>query len=68
MGLRYTGAGFLPGVPARDLSDNEAAQFGGSEYLIGTGLYTPSFEAKASRGGRDNKALIPDTEIKEEGE
>lgn len=68
MGLKWLGQAFIIGVPARDLTDAEVEEYGGAEYLTGTGLYEPSFEAKASRGGRENKALIPDAEIKEEGE
>jgi hypothetical protein len=37
--LIYTGGGWLPGVPARDLTADEAKQHGGIEYLISTGLY-----------------------------
>jgi hypothetical protein len=37
--LKYVGNGsFLPGVPARDLSDEEASKFG-EEGLIKSGLY-----------------------------
>jgi len=39
--LRYLGGGFLPGVPARDLTDDEVAQHGGAERLRATGLYAP---------------------------
>jgi hypothetical protein len=43
--LIYTGAGFLPGIPARDLTADEAKAHGGIDYLISTGLYRP-VEAK----------------------
>ena len=36
--LKYLGGGFIPGVPARDLSDQEAEKFG-EEGLIKSGLY-----------------------------
>lgn len=38
--LKYIGRGsFLPGVPSRDLNAEEVKRFGGSDYLIGSGLY-----------------------------
>lgn len=38
--LRYVGNGnWLPGVPARDLTDEEAACCGGAGALLATGLY-----------------------------
>ncbi len=37
--LKYIGDGFLPGVPARDLSADEAEQYGGVKALVATGLY-----------------------------
>jgi hypothetical protein len=44
--LKYIGQGsFLHGVPARDLSEAEAAQYGGEQKLIASGLY-----AKAEPG------------------
>jgi hypothetical protein len=38
--LRYVGKGFLRGVPARDLKDDEVARYGYS-YLVRSGLYIP---------------------------
>lgn len=37
--LRYTGSGFLPGVPARDLTEDEVKQYG-KVRLLRTGLYS----------------------------
>lgn len=38
--LKYSGKGsHLPGIPARDLSDDEVRKFGGEQKLISTGLY-----------------------------
>lgn len=37
--LIYVGGGWLPGVPARDLTASEVEQYGGADYLISTGLY-----------------------------
>lgn len=51
--LRYIGHGFLPGVPARDLTDAEVEQFG-RESLIASGLYIP-VEDKALRPQRETK-------------
>lgn len=36
--LRYKGGGFLRGVPARDLKDDEVAKWG-ANYLVRSGLY-----------------------------
>ena len=38
--LKYIGGGFLRGVPARDLKDDEVRRFGFS-YLVRSGLYVP---------------------------
>lgn len=38
MALKYKGIGFIPGIPARDLTDDEVYQFGEIP-LINTGLY-----------------------------
>lgn len=40
--LVYVGDGFLPGVPARDLSADEVELYGGVEALLATGLYQES--------------------------
>jgi len=36
--LKYKGGGFLPNVPARDLTDEEVKQYG-KDRLIKSGLY-----------------------------
>lgn len=51
--LRYIGSGFIPGVPARDLTDAEAAQYG-QDRLIASGLYILA-EDKAARPQRETK-------------
>jgi hypothetical protein len=39
-GLKYiSDGGFLPGIPARDLTADEVEQNGGREWLLSTGLY-----------------------------
>ena len=37
--LIWKGTGFLPNIPARDLTDEEAKQFGGERSLLASGLY-----------------------------
>ena len=37
--LIYIGKGFLPGIPARDLSEEDVKQYGGKKLLLDTGLY-----------------------------
>lgn len=36
--LKYKGGGFVPGVPARDLTDEEVKRYG-EKRLLDTGLY-----------------------------
>ncbi len=44
--LKYVGRGnYLPGVPARDLTDEEAEACGGRVWLLETGLYVEPAEA-----------------------
>ena len=38
-GLRYVGGGFLPGVPAKDLTAEQVEQYGGEKTLIASELY-----------------------------
>lgn len=38
--LKYTGSGFIPGIPARDLSTKEVEKFGGEAVLIASGCYS----------------------------
>lgn len=47
--LTYVGKGtWLPGVPARDLTNDEVKEHGGEAALIATGLYAlPIAEAEA---------------------
>jgi len=37
--LKYIGSAWLPGIPKRDLTDEEVKQYGGEKELIATGLY-----------------------------
>jgi hypothetical protein len=50
--LKYKGGGFIPDVPARDLTDDEATCFGGASLLVSTGLYDmeqPKVKREASK-------------------
>lgn len=53
--LKYIGKGFIPGIPARDLNDDEVKKYGGVKFLVGTGLFA-----------KPEKKI--EVEIKEEGE
>jgi hypothetical protein len=58
--LEYTGAGigaFLPGIPVRDLSDDEVAVHKGEKALVRTGLYQKPSANKARGGGGENKSV-----------
>ena len=37
--LKYIGWGFLPGIPARDLSAEDVERYSDKDALIATGLY-----------------------------
>lgn len=37
--LIYNGSGFVPGVPARDLEDDEVKQYGGEAALLNSGCF-----------------------------
>ena len=38
-GLKYVGNGFLPGVPAKDLTPEQVELYGGEKALLASGLY-----------------------------
>jgi hypothetical protein len=74
--LRYVGGGFLPGVPARNLTDEEA-RVHGEAVLLASGYYVHAETladerqaGKVAHGGRSNKAVVPAAEDKagEEGD
>lgn len=61
--LRYVGDGsWLPGVPARDLSDEEVKEYGGKDFLVRTRLYVAP---KMERVQRQDKMERPDVQDKE---
>lgn len=37
--LRYVGPNFIPGIPARDLTEAEVKEFGGENFLLETEQY-----------------------------
>ncbi len=37
--LKYIGTGFIPGIPARDLSAAEVKKYGGVKLLLSLGLF-----------------------------
>lgn len=61
-GLIYNGGGYLIGIPARDLSDEEARQFG-RKYLLESGLYSEPVKAKPRPA--ENKLAAGPQESKE---
>lgn len=53
--LKYIGGGFLPGVPARDLSADEAEQYGGVKALVASGLYVEEKPAAGKKADKDGE-------------
>ena len=47
--LKYIGTGFLPGIPARDLTDEEVKKCGGVKFLLSTGLYAKPKKKKVAK-------------------
>jgi hypothetical protein len=52
--LKYIGGGFIAGVPARDLSAEEAAQYGEKE-LLASGLYVREDDHPAEKPAKKSK-------------
>jgi len=59
MGLVWLGQASLPGVPARDLSADEARRYGGERRLIATGLYRREMKESAPAPNFDNEVAGP---------
>ena len=53
MTLKYVGAGFVPGVPARDLTAEEVEGHGGAKALIA--IAAPEFQEDLERKAREMK-------------
>lgn len=47
--LKYIGTGFIPTIPARDLTNEEVEKYGGEEELLATGLYAKPKESRAKK-------------------
>jgi hypothetical protein len=47
--LKYTGKGYRPNIPARDLTADEVERYGGEEFLLKTGLYEKTKPKKAKK-------------------
>lgn len=62
--LKYVGGGFLAGVPARDLTYDEARQYGVSK-LTGSGLYERASSPQKPKPSSD-KSLTGASENKSE--
>ena len=63
--LKYIGKGFIPGIPARDLSGDEIKKYGGIKFLLATGLFE---RPRQERDRPKVKKLEVKEEIIEEGE
>ena len=48
---KYTGAGFIPGVPARDLTDEEAQEYG----VTDSPLYEKQAAKKSAKEVKDGR-------------
>ena len=64
--MKYIGKGFIPGIPARNLTLAEVKRFG-KEYLLSTGLYVEKLSVKekvkeAINGERDQSITSNTTE------
>jgi len=53
--LIYNGKGFLVGIPARDLTDEEVKQFGGEKKLLKSGLYEKEAPQKAPKQKKEGE-------------
>jgi len=63
--LKYVGNSSLPGIPARDLSDEEVRKHGKTQ-LIMSGLYI-EVQTKMKQPKYENKNLVPVTQDKSQG-
>lgn len=62
---KYRGGGFIPGVPARDLTSEEASRFG-EQLLEASGLYErPKKSGSMKPRPSENKADLPESEDKD---
>ena len=54
--LKYKGSGFIPGIPARDLSTKEVEKFGGEAVLIASGCYVGIVSRAESKEKKTKKS------------
>ena len=47
--LKYNGKGFYPGIPARDLTDEEVKKYGGVKFLTELGIYEKPRQKKLEK-------------------
>ncbi len=53
--LIYQGGGFIPGVPARDLTEKEVNDCGGVQLLTANGLYKETKAKPVVKTGKGSK-------------
>ncbi len=53
---KEVGIEFVPGLPARNIRDEEVDQYGGEDVFLSTGYYVR--ETKAGRGPKENKGAV----------
>lgn len=68
MKLKFVGEGFLPGVPARDLREDEIEKHGGAAALIASGLYEEAEQPFEKADRTPSKAPNTAAKATKEGE
>lgn len=58
--LKYNGKGYIPGIPARDLTDDEVEKYGGEDELLKLGIYEKP-KAQTGKKGKRNYTLKAET-------
>lgn len=53
--LTYTGGGYMLGVPARDLTEDEVKAAGGEKKLLATGFYAAVKQAAVKQPKEDGE-------------
>lgn len=62
--VKYIGKAFIVGIPARDLTDEEAAQFG-KKFLLDSGLYAEDAPVRKSKKNLIENTRYSDLESEE---
>lgn len=60
MALHWNGTGFVMGVPAKDLTDQEVEWYGGEEYLLSLGIYEKVDNKPKERPSADRRSRLPE--------